>query len=78
MATTRTQLGLSRGYVGVASRQPPRGLPRAAPGASLAHPADGREGMLPPGQRVAGLRQADGMPHNTQCARLTPRAVAGP
>lgn len=56
----------------------PQGLPPAAPGASLGNLADGREEMLPPGQRVVGLRQADGMPHSTQRARSTPRAVAGP
>ena len=71
-------LGMGRGRVVWHPVSLPGGLPRAAPGASLTKSADGGQGMLPPGQRVVGLRQADGMPHNSQRARSTPRAVAGP
>jgi hypothetical protein len=77
MADARTKLRHGQGVCGVASRQPPRGLPRAAPGASLAHAADSEKTMLPPGQRVVGLRQADGMPHNTQRARPPPGPSLG-
>jgi len=78
MADTRAKPSVGRGYVVWHPVSLPRGLTRAAPAASLANSADGQEGMLPPGQRVVRLRQADGMPHNTQRARSTPRAVTGP
>ncbi len=47
----------------------PPGLPRGDPGAEL--PEDRRRSRqrLPPGRRVVGLRQADGMPHSPQRAR---------
>src|SRR5262249_34954700 len=50
----RVLLPLGQGRQGGASRRPPRGLPRGAPGARLATPAGGWDGMLPPGHRVVG------------------------
>lgn len=50
---------------GGASRRSPQGLPRGAPRTSLGGLAGGGEGWLPPGHRVVGLRQIDGMPHRS-------------
>jgi hypothetical protein len=36
------------------------------------------EGMLPPGHRMVGRRQADGTPHGPQRARPNSWAVVGP
>jgi hypothetical protein len=70
MADTRAKPGAGRGRVWhpVSLPEGYHALPR---GQAWQNSADGREGMLPPGQRVVRLRQADGMPHNTQRARST-------
>jgi hypothetical protein len=57
---------MGRSALGVNQLDLPGGLPRDAPRASRASSASGGKGMLPPGYRVVGLRQVDGIPHNSQ------------
>ncbi len=65
----RTHGGLGGRGQGEVSRRSPQGLPPGAPGAILAHSAGGWQQTLPPGHRVVGLRQIDGIPHQPQRAR---------
>jgi hypothetical protein len=60
---------MGRSALGVNQFDLPGGLPRGAPRASRASSAGGGEGMLHPGYRVIGLRQVDGIPHNSQRIR---------
>jgi hypothetical protein len=63
MTSHKNCCGWVRGR-GVASHRSPGGLPHANPGAEPDHARAGSVEGLPPGRRVVGLRQIDGMPHH--------------
>jgi len=52
---------------GAASRRPPRGLPHDSRGAELNEVSQRFHRGLPPGCRVVGRCQVDGMPHEPRC-----------
>ncbi|MGH3808239.1 MAG: hypothetical protein ACRDRU_16780 [Pseudonocardiaceae bacterium] len=65
---TRAELG--RGGQGVAPRRPPpRATTRRPGGRATRDPRQSRRG-LPPGRRVAGLRQVDGTPHQPPARKI--------
>jgi len=68
MASHRTAAaGLGR--QGVASHRPPQGATTRQPGGRATRRTLRSRRGLPPGWRVVGLRQVDGMPHGPQRAR---------